>query len=208
MSNHQKAVNQYEKLQFGEIYHILNKAIGNEKLFISQKDYFYFLQKLEHFLLPWIDVLAYCLIPNHFHLLVNIKEMDEIPDKLLWPGGDDKEKLIIQTFSNFFNSYAKSYNNIHNRKGRLFLYSFKRILVDDDDYLTYLISYIHRNPIHHGLSDDYASWKYSSYNAFLSDKPSKVNKEYVLELFGSKEEFVSFHEDNRTKKGLKGYLLE
>ena len=208
MNIRQKTVNQHEKLRFGETYHILNRAVSSDKLFLSDKDYFYFLQKLNYFLLPWIDVIAYCLIPNHFHLLVNIKEKEKIPEKLLKPGGDDPEKLIIRAFGNFFNSYAKSFNNVHKRKGRLFLYSFKRILVDKEDYMTYLICYIHRNPIHHGLTDDYESWKYSSYNALLSDKPSKVNKEYVLNLFGSKKEFIAFHVENKTKRGLKDYLLE
>ncbi len=208
MNIRQKTVNQHEKLRFGETYHILNRAVSSDKLFISGKDYFYFLQKLDYFLLPWIDVIAYCLIPNHFHLLVNIKEKEKIPVKLLKRGGNEPEKLINAAFSNFFNSYAKSFNNVHKRKGRLFLYSFKRILVDKDDYLTSLICYIHRNPIHHGLTDDYESWKYSSYNAFLSNKPSKVNKEYVLNLFGSKKDFISFHKENITKRGLKDYLME
>ncbi len=203
-----KATNQYEELQFGETYHVFNRAIGNEKLFVSEKDYLYFLQKLERFLLPWVNLLAYCLIPNHFHLLVNIKNMNEIPEKLLLSGRKEPEKLIVQSFSNFFNSYSRSYNNVHNRKGRLFLYPFKRILVDDDDYLNYLICYIHRNPIHHGFTDDYTSWKYSSYNVYLTGELSKVNKEYVLDLFGSKEEFVAFHAENKTKKGLKEYILE
>jgi len=204
------ATNRSEKLQFGETYHILNKAIANEKLFISANDYFYFLQKLERFVLPWIDILSYCLIPNHFHLLVTIKEIDKISEKLLRlkDNDEDQEKLIIQSFSNFFNSYTKSYNKKHNRQGRLFLYPFKRILVDDDDYLTYVINYIHRNPIHHGITNNYSTWKYSSYKAFLTDSPTKVNREYVLKLFGTKEEFISFHDDNKTKQGLREYLIE
>lgn len=208
MSAYFKTINQYENLQFGETYHILNRAIGNESLFISDDDYFYFLQKLDRFLLPWIDVFAYCLIPNHFHLLVTIKEIDKIPEKLLRLDKKEPEKLLLQAFSNFFNSYSKSYNKIHERKGRLLLYPFKRILVDDDDYLIYLINYIHRNPIHHGITDNYLTWKYSSYKAFLTNRPTKVKREYVLTLFGSKDEFVSFHTDNKTKQGLREYLME
>jgi REP element-mobilizing transposase RayT len=203
-----KNTNNYEKLQFGETYHILNKAISNDKLFITEKDYFYFLQKMERFLSPWVNLLSYCLIPNHFHLLVRIKETDEISEKALHSNQAEKERLITQSFSNFFNSYTKSFNKAHNRQGRLFLYPFKRILVNDDNYLTYLICYIHRNPIHHGLTDEYASWKYSSYNTFLTEKPSSVDQKSVMEIFGSKEEFIAFHENNKTKKGLKEYILE
>jgi REP element-mobilizing transposase RayT len=200
----------YCKLQFGETYHILNKAISDDRLFISNDDYFYFLKKLERYILPWADVLSYCLIPNHFHLLISVKDFEEIPTKLFRISNpeEEHEKKIIQAFSNFLNSYTKSYNKTHNRKGRLFLYPFKRIFVDDNDYLTYLIAYIHRNPIHHGITDSYSSWKYSSYNTFISDKPTKVMRDYVLSLFGSKEEFNSFHADNKTVKGLKKYLIE
>ncbi|NOX85263.1 MAG: transposase [Chlorobi bacterium] len=188
----------------------MNKAIGSEKLFITNNDYFYFLRKMERFLLPWADFLSYCLIPNHFHLLVTVHEFDEIPDNLLLIKSNETEPemLLLQAFSNFFNSYTKSYNKIHYRSGRLFLYPFKRILVNNDDYFIYLISYIHRNPIHHGITDNYISWKYSSYNTFLSDKPTNIDREYILSLFGSKEEFISFHEDNKTKQGLKEYIME
>jgi REP element-mobilizing transposase RayT len=208
MSAYFKTTNFYEKLQFGETYHILNRAIGNENLFNSKDDYFYFLQKLERYILPWSDLLSYCLVPNHFHLLVTIKEFDKIPDKLFRSVKEEQEKLILQAFSNFFNSYSKSYNKIYNRKGRVFLYPFKRILVDDDDYLIYVINYIHRNPFHHGIVDDYTTWKYSSYKAFLSNSSTKIKRDYVLSIFGSGDEFVLFHNENKTKQGLKEYLIE
>ena len=85
---------------------------------------------------------------------------------------------------------------------------FKRLEVKDDSYLTYLICYIHHNPIYHGLVDDYHEWEFSSYNAILSDRPTQIKRELIISMFGSKEEFVSFHQENRTKKGLKEYLLE
>jgi len=69
--------------------------------------------------------------------------------------------------------------------GRLFLYPFKRILVDKEDYLLFLINYIHRNPIHHGIVKNFSDWKYSSYNTILSDKFTKIERSYILQLFGS-----------------------
>ncbi len=88
------------------------------------------------------------------------------------------------------------------------LQSFKRILVEDEDYYTSLISYIHRNPIHHGLVDNYQDWKYSSFNAFLSDKKTSIDKVEVLSYFDSQEDFVAFHEENKTKLGAEKYFLE
>jgi len=71
-----------------------------------------------------------------------------------------------------------------------------------------LINYIHRNPIHHGYIDDYSKWEYSSYNSCLSKKPTKINRKAVLSFFYSKQDFIKFHEENKTKPGMEEYYLE
>ena len=201
-------VNKYEKLEFGKFYHILNKAVGDDLLFRANQDYFYFLAKTEHYILPIADIYSYCLIPNHFHFLVKIRGEEDIDKGILKKGGSLGHNVLQQTFGNFFNSYSKSYNKAYNRKGSLFIRPFKRILVDDENYLLSLIAYIHRNPIHHKLKKEYPDWKYSSYNAIISDKPTKVKRLETIELFGSKEALISFHEQNKPQKGLGKYLLE
>jgi len=208
MTTHLKSTNKLEKLIPDHTYHIYNKAIGSDKLFTTHEDYHYFLQKINRFLLPVVDLISYCLIPNHFHMLVDIKAYDKLPIKLLRRYTEEPELYVNQVFSNFFNSYTKSFNKAHERAGRLFLYPFKRISVEDEDYLTYLINYIHRNPVHHGLTKSFWEWRYSSYQAIISDKPTKVNRELALSLFGSKSEFISFHKENVTKPEMRSYLLE
>jgi len=200
--------NKTNGLQFGKVYHIFNKAIGSERLFRTETDYHFFLQKLKRFITPYAKMLSYCLIPNHFHLLVQLKEEEEITFRNFDLISSEPEKIFIQRFSDLFNSYSKSYNKAYDRKGRLFLYSFKRIEVSKEDYLIYLICYIHRNPIHHGLTFNYEDWKYTSYNAFLSNKPTEIERDYILDLFGSKKEFVNFHNLNKTKRGLKEFIIE
>jgi len=197
-------VNQSETLSFGETYHIYNKTVGNELMFKTENDYQYFLNKLTRFILPISNIYAYCLIPNHFHLLLGIKEMDTISNLL----HIENENSILRKFTNFFISYSKSFNKAHRRQGRLLLQSFKRILVEDGDYFTSLINYIHRNPIHHGIVTNYMDWKYSSYNAFLSDHKTNIDKAEVLAYFDSLEDFVTFHEENKIKPGTEKYYLE
>lgn len=81
--------------------------------------------------------------------------------------------------------------------------------MEDDDYLIYLINYIHRNPIHHGLTNFYSTWKYSSYIDILSNYPTMIKREYVISLFGSLSDFVSFHDENRSRSGIDDkYLIE
>jgi len=203
-----KIVNRQEYLDFGKFYHIYNKAIGKELLFKTEYDYFFFLKKIDRFILPVAKIISYCLIPNHFHLLIYTRDEDEIKKNLRKKSFDSNRNPIIQSFSNFFNSYSKSYNKIQNRMGRLFVYPFKKILVDKDDYLISLICYIHRNPIHHGMVNDFSKWKYSSYNAFITNKPTKVEREFVIGLFGSLNDFIVFHNENKIKPGIDSYIFE
>lgn len=208
MPSEYKYVNKEEILDFDKVYHIYNRSIGNELLFRKEKDYYFFLQKLERYILPIADIYAYCLMPNHFHLLIRTRIEEETLINLKKQSKKDGVKVLTQTFSNFFNSYSKSYNKVHKRMGRLFLYPFKRILVDKEDYLLTLVNYIHRNPIHHGFVKNYTEWKYSSFNAIIENKPSIVNRDLLLDYFTSVGDFIAFHEMKKVFKDSEKYFLE
>ena len=165
------------------IYHIYNRAVGEEKLFRNDDNYLYFLQKYHQYLGDKVDTLAYCLIPNHFHFLVKVKSSI----------GND---LLVKSFSDFQNSYSKSFNKAFNRHGALFQRKFKRKKVDAEDYLSRLIIYIHLNPVKHQIARNHSDWKYSSFGSYLSQKPSKLNRELVLEWFDGLEGFKDFHQVN------------
>ena len=185
-------------LKHGETYHIYNKAVGNELLFRTEKDYHFFLDKYERFILPYTEIYSYCLLPNHFHFLMRIKNPDEIINTF----------DINRAFVNFFISYSRSYNNAYKRLGRLFCQPYKRIMVEEEDYLRTLVCYIHRNPIHHGYCDNYKDWKYSSFSAFQPGKKTKVSTKQVMEYFYSYSDFLEFHDDNREFTIEDKYLLE
>ena len=203
-----KTINRTEILEFNKFYHICNKAVGNELLFKNENDYFFFLKKLERFLLPAVEIYVYCLLPNHFHLLIRTKSEQEIIQSQKRIKKTIINDIFHLAFKNLFISYSKSFNKTHKRYGRLFVQPYKRILVEDEEYIITLINYIHRNPIHHGYVTHYSKWKYSSYNSCLSDKPTKINREAVLSFFTSKQDFIKFHEDNKTKPGIDKYYLE
>ncbi len=99
----------------------------------------------------------------------------------------------MQQFSNFFNSYTKSYNKKYNRKGALFIDYLRRTLISDEEYLKNIVLYIHQNSIHHNCSNRLENWKYTSYNSFLSDKFSFIEREEVLRWFGDLENFIFAH---------------
>jgi putative transposase len=184
-------MNYFETIEPGNYYHIYNKAIGNDLLFKREDDYIYFFKKLKRYIFPVAEILSFCLIPNHFHLMTKMKEVEESEF-------ESQIEIIKKAFSNFFNSYSKSFNKIHNRKGKLFNLPFKRIKITDESYFTWLIFYIHRNPVHHGLTRNIEDYRYSSYHAILNENPN-VNFSEVLEWFGGKNEFIDFHKLNMEK---------
>ncbi len=87
-----------------------------------------------------------------------------------------------------------SVNKQQERSGSLFQKNFKRKEIDSEDYFRKLVVYIHQNPIHHGFTDDFRAYSFSSYISFLNDEKSDVlNKKKVLELFGGIENFKAAH---------------
>ena len=95
-----KAINRTETLVCGEVYHVYNKAVGSELLFKTDEDYEHFLKKIERFILPVANIYAYCLIPNYFHLMLRIKEPNDIPG--LQRIGEDE-------YSNFLYKYSATF---------------------------------------------------------------------------------------------------
>jgi hypothetical protein len=86
-----------------------------------------------------------------------------------------------------------AFNKAYNRVGTLFQTPFKRALIDNSGYLKRLIYYIHYNPQHHGLVEDFRDWEWSSYRRFLIEKPSKLKKENVFSCFEGRPEFLKYH---------------
>jgi putative transposase len=167
-----------ETLHKDGIYHIYNRGINGENIFISDTNKQYFLKLLTKYLRDNAKVFAYCLMNNHFHLLLQIEsENDE----------------ITQALSNLFNAYAKAFNKATNRTGSLFEKHFRRIYVKDEDYLRQLVVYIHLNPLHH-FNQDYKQYRFSSYSAFLSDRETKLSKNNVMTLFGDIDNFTFVHQ--------------
>ncbi|MEM8521113.1 hypothetical protein [Flavobacterium sp. PL12] len=166
-----------EILEKNYYYHIYNKGINGTNIFSNNENKSYFLKQLDNYLKGNLSVYAYCLMDNHFHLIVKVNSDPEI---------------VTQSFSNFFNAYAKAYNKEVSRTGSLFEKHFKRIRLDNELYLKNLILYIHLNPKHH-LNIDFKSFLFSSYRSILSDKETKLERSEILDLFGGRENFIFCH---------------
>jgi len=184
----------YIKLEKEKYYHIFNRGNNKENIFLEDQNYLYFMSLYKKYIYPIADTFAFCLMPNHFHFLVRIKD-----DKTSM-GSETfgiSNRPVWKPFADFFNSYSKAFNKKYNRTGSLFEYKFKRNEVNTFDYLRELVIYIHRNPVKHRFADDYKNYKYSSYQAIKGKAKTEVCKDEVINWFDSVENFIFCH-----KKGL------
>ncbi len=178
-------------LQPGCYYHIYNRGNNREDLFRQERNYRYFLQLYARHVIPVAVTFAYCLLRNHFHLLVRIRETLQTSQvsetcEVLTP------RQISQHFSNLFNAYSKAINKAYGRTGSLFEERFGRIEVTSDRHFLQLIFYIHFNPQKHGFVRDFGEWPWSSYHTLRAAGDTKLNRAEVLDWFGGSTGFEDF----------------
>lgn len=205
-----------EKLQENYYYHIYNRGNNGTKLFRMHKDYLNFLKKYSHYCFFVLDTYAFCLLSNHFHLLVRVRTKEEQqklkfhnPFRVNDPERVNPEKIhtVSYQLSHLFNSHAQSINKKYGRTGSLFEKPFHRRSITEENYFSNLVCYIHWNPQLHGLVEDFRSYPYSSYKLFFNKDLSRLNKEKVLNWFGGLPNFEKVHCE--LPKGLcSDYLLE
>lgn len=123
------------------------------------------------------DVFAYCLMPNHFHFFIRV----------------NKKAEFERGIKNLFISYVKAVNQTYNRVGGLFQGRYKVKKVNSGTYYTRIVTYIHQNPSVSKLVKKIEDYKYSSFSAYLSEEPTSINKNEVLEWFGGLPEFIANH---------------
>jgi len=221
-------IDYYPPLLPGAYYHIFNRGNNRESIFYKPDNAPYFLGKYSKYLLPVLDTYAYCLLPNHFHLLARVKTAKEIladnnrsgdlPSFKNLEGlvtrGDEAAvaefvgELVSERFRLFFMAYAKAINKQEGRVGSLFQKNFKRLRIESKSHLPNLVLYIHANPQLHDLYGDFRDWTDSSYPAMLSDRPTNLCRQEVLSWFGDKERFVLRHSEYVDWKMAGDWLIE
>jgi REP element-mobilizing transposase RayT len=132
----------------GEYYHIFNRGDNRENIFNVEKNYHHFPKLYAKYVSPIADTFAYCLLRNHFHFLIRIKE--ELDSHSLRDLVGLNPALHF-AFSRLFNAYTKSINIVSDRRDSLFEKSFKWIQITSDAHLLQLVAYIHKNPQNHSF---------------------------------------------------------
>lgn len=187
------------KLEPNRYYHIYNRGNNREKLFYQDKNYEYFINKYLKHCFHVFETYAYCLMSNHFHLLVSVRP-EELQQELFKKADLNSNKLGSPSrhLSNLFNGYTLSINKQENRVGSLFQRPFRRKEVTTDSYFCQLIVYIHQNPVRHRFTSSIEEYPYSSFHSYFQDSGSFLNKSKVLKLFGGIESFRAAHEEMQT----------
>jgi putative transposase len=118
------------------------------------------------------------------------------------------QKRPHQSFSNFFNAYARAFNHAYGRTGALFQRPFKRLEITSDAHLLQLAAYIHQNPQKHGFVDDFKEWPYSPYHALRSENATFIERDEVLDWFEGRDHFLEFHHREEASNDLKPRSFE
>lgn len=158
-------------------YHVYNRGNNKEQIFFEEKNYHYFLSKIVNAFEDKIDLVAYCLMPNHYHLISHVKQ-------------DGFLELAMQKIST---GYSRAINKAYNRTSHLFQGRFKNKLIPNNEYLLHLSRYIHRNPLRAGLVNKLDEWKFSSYPIFIGKvKLSFIKPEIIINQFDLPSEYSKF----------------
>jgi len=204
-----------EKLIPNQSYHIFNHANGFENIFLVDENYRFFLEKYQQYITPIAETYAYCLMPNHFHLVVRIRRKEVIEDLIRSADNSNFSKVpnfgkigltdqqieyyISKQFANLFSCYTQSFNKVNKRKGSLFIKNFRREWIDNKDYFINTVIYTHRNPVHHLFCDRYNDWSYTSFSEIKEHNSRIIEVDKLLHMFGGKESFIDLHEQSVEK---------
>ena len=183
----------YKKFAPQTIWHVFNRGVGRMNVFVDIDDYYFFLRRMKEALYPEtineagrkyipkkfpsdaFHLLLYCLMPNHFHLVV--QQMTDLS--------------IAELMSKVCTSYSMYFNKKYGRVGGVWQDQFKAVMVESNEQLIYLAWYIHMNPIKAGLVKTLKKYPFSSYLDYVAERNGKLcDKNLILGQFQTVEQFT------------------
>jgi REP element-mobilizing transposase RayT len=186
------------KFEPKNIYHVYNQGNNHERLFLNPDNYKHFLNLFKNFVLPYTEVLAWCLMPNHFHYMLYTDERcSDVKQQ-----GNLRLDPVTNGFRKLLSTYSHEFNKKNGRSGALFKPKTKSKCLSDEsfiidtkksfsDYNFNCFYYIHNNPVKDGLVKLAADWEWSSYNFYYGS---------VIESFCNKSmaaRLCLYNEDNK-----------
>jgi putative transposase len=185
------------KHYLGQYYHVYNRGANRQPIFASVENYDFLLRRLRQFLPNYrIRIIAYVLMPNHYHFLVGV----------------DEDGALAPFLQRLFNSYSQAFNRQQDRSGTLFQGRVKSILVDETQYIYALVRYIHLNPVIAGLVKTPADWQYSNYPEWIGERNSGLFDTEFRDMFfaspGQYKDFVLSDIPHALERKIAKYFLD
>ena len=161
-------------------YHVYNRGHNKQPIFFNGRDYVRYLAKLEKYLEKHaVTLIAYCLMPNHIHLLIR----------------QDGDMAIEQFIHRLHTAYTMYFNKKYERVGSVFQGRYKAKPIETDEYLLHVSRYIHQNPLEiiraqgPALNSDISTYRWSSYQEYIGQSPTHLcNISVLLDYFSKKKE--------------------
>ena len=181
-----------------QYYHFYNRGNNRQAAFFERDNYLYFLKGVKKYLRGHVDVLAYCLMPTHYHILVLVRPRTQTSEVFKTSEVSGAEvsttgsvsKAVSLAMQKFGISYTKAINKRFSRVGALFQGQFQGKPVKNYEHLLNLCVYIHANPVKDGLVALPEDWEFSNYLEWMGLREGTlVNREFIAENFGSPEEY-------------------
>jgi REP-associated tyrosine transposase len=162
-----------------QLYHVYNRGNNKQRIFFNEHNYIYFLKKVRKFILPYCEILSYCLMPNHFHFLIYAVEQT-IRSKII--GGKEKN-VLSEGLRNLLQTYTKGINRQNNSTGSLFQQNTKAKIVSSLDYGITCLNYIHQNPLKARLVHKIEDWPFCSFPEFIGKREGTLcNKKLAFDI--------------------------
>lgn len=187
-------------------YHLYNRGCNKEPVFFKDDHYLFLLRKIKNSCPKYnLRIIAYCLMPNHYHLMVGapFEELEE-------PSEGFRSAIISKFIQKVFNSYVQAVNFEMKRKGTLFESKYKSIRIDKEEYLLQLVRYIHLNPVLAGLCAQPEDWEYSNCKEWLGIRQGILfDRDFFdtfFQTFDQYREFLYAYKDYKMmQKGMRKY---
>ncbi len=199
-------------MQFQEdyLYHLFNQGNNRQKIFFNRENYLYFLKKIKEYILPYTDILAWCLMPNHFHLMVHIREIEMVigsegfAQSEALAGKVKKTRTLNQSIGIMLRSYTNAINKQEKRNGSLFRKQTKAECVNCQEELSpsfintrsgsllstpyreypqVCFDYIHNNPVKAGLVNNQTDWEFSSAKDYAGLRNGTIIRKEITKKF-------------------------